>query len=109
NVRVVEHRHLARAQLEVDGRRLVERLGNVLTARQDAARVVGLLMGQDAPLVRARDAAQTALPAPAPGGPRGPGAPGDGRAVVRVLVPAREGLAVGPLHPPGHAPAAEVR
>src|SRR5262249_60061950 len=76
NKRVVEHRHLARAQLEVDGRGLVDWLGDVLSARQDAPRVVGLLMGQDAPLVRARDAAQTALLAAAlrerPGAPPPP-------------------------------------
>ena len=107
--RVVEHRHLARTQREVDSGRLVERLGDVLAAGEDALGIVGLLVAKDPPPVRAGNAAQTPLLTTALGEREGTEDDRDGRAVERILVPPREGLAVGLLHPPRHAPAAEVR
>src|SRR5207253_9128498 len=72
-------------------------------------RVVGLLVAKDPPLVRAGNAAQTPLLTAALGEREGTEDDRDRRTVERILVPAREGLAVGLLHPPRHAPAAEVR
>ena len=70
--------------------------------------ILARLVRQDAPLVRAGDAAQAALLDAALRQGERPEHDGIRAAVGAVLVPAREGLAVGLLHPPGHAPAAEV-
>src|SRR5712691_68759 len=106
--RVVEHCHLAGFQREVHRLGLVERLADVLPPGQDAPRIVALLVLEDAPLVRAGNAAQAAVIRSAVREREGAQDYGERRAVGRVLVPAGERLAVGLLHAPSHAPAAKI-
>src|SRR5579883_340928 len=106
---VVDDRHLAGTERQVERARAVEFLGDVLAARENARRVLGIGMRQNAPLMRARNDAQTPLARAA--FREGQRAEGENRldaAIGGVLVPAGEGLAVRLLDAPGHAPAQDI-
>jgi hypothetical protein len=106
--RVVEHHHLAGLKNEVHRLRFVEGIRDVLAPGENALGIVALLVLEMTPLVRARNAPQASLVRPARGQREGPEHHRHRRAVHGVLVPSRDGLGVGLLHPPRHAPAADV-